>query len=46
MTYKICPECGKAVKNLRKHIRRGRCYAGSGMSGTKMKNKKIKVGGK
>ena len=23
---KVCPECGKVVNNLRKHICRDRCY--------------------
>lgn len=37
---KVCPECGKVVNNLRKHIKRERCYAGGGV---KMREKKIKV---
>jgi len=36
---KVCPECGKVVQNLRKHIKRNRCYLGGG---TKQKTKKIK----
>jgi len=35
---KVCPECGKVVNNLRKHIRRDRCYM-KDMS--KQKTKKI-----
>jgi|GEM_PF-6491749 len=27
---KVCPECGKIVNNLRKHLSRGRCFMGSG----------------
>ena len=35
---KVCPECGKVVNNLRKHIRRNRCFMGGG---AKQKTKKI-----
>jgi len=36
---KVCPECGKVVNNLRKHISRNRCFMGGGV---KEKTKKIK----